>query len=88
MEPHIAKIFNQAPYFNNKVDLREIILLDSQSTMDFFCKQALVTETYKSSSRMTLKSNGGTIVVNHKAKMANYHKKNGSSRETSPTSFL
>ena len=34
-EPHIAKIFNQAQYFNNKLDLREIILLDSQSTMDF-----------------------------------------------------
>ena len=34
-EPHISKLFNQAPDFNNKMNLREIILLDSQSTMDF-----------------------------------------------------
>ena len=42
--------------------------------MDLFCNQALVTETYKSSSIMRLKSNGGTMVVAHKAKMAGYHK--------------
>ena len=53
-DPHIAKLFNQAPDFNNKMDLREIILLDSQSTMDLLCNQALVKETYKSSSSMRL----------------------------------
>ena len=73
-EPHITKLFNQAPDFNNKLDLREIILFNSQSTMDLFCNQALVTETYKYSSSMRLKRNGGTMVVNHKAKMAVYHK--------------
>ena len=73
-EPHIAKLFNQAPDFDNNLDLREIILLDSQSTMDFFCNQALVKETYKSRSSMRLESNGGTMVVTHKAKMAGYHK--------------
>ena len=72
--PHITKLFNQAPDFNSKLDLRKIILLDSQSTMDFSCNQALVTETYKSSSSMRLKSNGGTMIVTHKAKMAGCHK--------------
>ena len=42
--------------------------------MDLLCNQALVTETYKSRNSMRLKSNGGTMVVNHKAKMAGYHK--------------
>ena len=42
--------------------------------MDFFCNRALVTETYKSNISMRLKSNGGTILVTHKAKMARYHK--------------
>ena len=42
--------------------------------MDLFCNQALVTETYKSSSNMRLKRNGGTMIVTHKAKMAGYHK--------------
>ena len=45
-EPHIDKLFNKAPDFNNNLDLREIILLNSQSTMDLFCNQELVTETY------------------------------------------
>ena len=35
-EPHIAKLFNQAPDFNNKLYLRDIILLDIQSTMYLF----------------------------------------------------
>ena len=74
-KPHIAKLFNQAPDFNSKLDLREIIILDSQSTMDLFCNQALVIETYKSSiSSMRLKSNGGTMVLTHKSKMAGYKK--------------
>ena len=67
-EPHIAKLFNKAPDFNKKLDLREITLLDSQPTMDLFCNQALVTETYKSSSSMGIKRNGGTMVVTHKEK--------------------
>ena len=73
-KPHIAKLFNQAPDFNNNLDLREIILLDSQSTMDFFCNLSLVTETSNSISSMRLKSNGGTMVVTHKGKMAGYHR--------------
>ena len=51
LEPHIANLFNQAPDFDNNLDLRKIILLDSQSTMDLFCNQTLVTETSTSSSR-------------------------------------
>ena len=73
-EPHIAKLFNQAQDFNNKLDLMEIILLDIQSTMDFFCNPALVIEMFKSSSSMRLKSNVGNMVVTHKAKIVGYHK--------------
>ena len=83
-EPHIAKLLNQAQYFNNKLDLREIILLDSQSTMDLFFNLELVTETFKSSSSMRLKNSGGTMVVTHKAKMAGHHKCFGLAREPSP----
>ena len=41
-KPRIAKIFNQAQNTNNKLDLREIILLDIQSTMYLFCNPELV----------------------------------------------
>jgi Skp family chaperone for outer membrane proteins len=43
-EPRIAKLFKQAG-LSVKIELREIILLDSQSTMDLFCNAALVIKT-------------------------------------------
>jgi hypothetical protein len=43
-EPRITKLFKQAG-LSVKIDLREIILLDSQSTMDLFCNAALVSKT-------------------------------------------
>jgi hypothetical protein len=42
-EPSIANLFKQA-VSSVKIDLREVILLDSQSTMDLFCNAALVSK--------------------------------------------
>jgi hypothetical protein len=61
-EPRIAKIFKQAGS-SIKLDLKEVILLDSQSTMDIFYNAALVSKISNSRSSMRLKSNGGTMVV-------------------------
>jgi hypothetical protein len=72
-EPRIAKLFKQA-VLSVKINLREIILLDSHSTMDLFCNVDLVSNTCKSTTRMRLKSNGGTIVVTRKATMPGYNK--------------
>jgi uncharacterized protein YodC (DUF2158 family) len=72
-EPQIAKLFKQTHGTKIKLDLREIILLDSQSTMDLICNPALLKRTFKSGTNMRLKSNGGTMTVTHKAKMAGYH---------------
>ncbi len=47
--------------------LRNIILLDSQSTMDLFCNPQLVNSIRKSTKFMKLQSNGGTMTVRHKA---------------------
>jgi hypothetical protein len=47
-EPQIAKLFKQAwTKKHAKLDLREIILLDSQSTMDLICNCALVNKTFR-----------------------------------------
>jgi hypothetical protein len=71
-EPRIAKSFKQAGS-SVKIDLQEVILLDSQSTMDLFCNSALVSKTCKSTTSMRLKSNGGTMVVTRKATMPGYN---------------
>jgi hypothetical protein len=72
-EPRIAKLFKQA-VLSVKIDLRKIILLDSQSTMDLFCNAYLVSKTCKSTTSMRLKSNGGIMVVTRKATMPGYNK--------------
>jgi hypothetical protein len=42
-EPRIVKLFKKAGS-SVKLDLKEVILLDSQSTMDLFCNAALPRE--------------------------------------------
>jgi hypothetical protein len=46
-EPRIAKLFKQSGS-SIKLDLKEVILLDSQSNMDLFCNTALVIKISKS----------------------------------------
>jgi hypothetical protein len=72
-KPRIAKFFKQAG-LSVKIYLREIILLDSQSTMDIFCNAALVSKTCKSTTSMRMKSNGGTMLVTRKATTPGYNK--------------
>jgi hypothetical protein len=72
-EPTIANLFKQAGS-SVKIDLREVILLDSHSTMDIFCNAALISKTRKSTTIMRLKSSGGTMVVTRKATMPGYNK--------------
>jgi hypothetical protein len=72
-EPTIANLFKQAGFLV-KIDLWEVILLDSQSTMDLFCNTALVSKTHKSTTSMRLKSNSDTMVVTRKATMPGYNK--------------
>jgi hypothetical protein len=61
----------RGPKLNN-LALRNIILLDSQSTMDLFCNPLLVHSIKKSKKSMKLQSNGGTMTVNHKASITSY----------------
>jgi hypothetical protein len=72
-EPRIEKLFKQAGS-SVDIDLREVILLDSQSTMDLFCNADLVIKTFKSTTSMRLKNSGGTLVVTRKATMPGYNR--------------
>jgi hypothetical protein len=51
-ELHIAKLFKQMHGTRIKLDLKMVILLDSQSTMDLICDPALAELTFKSSHSM------------------------------------
>jgi hypothetical protein len=72
-EPTIVNLFKQAGS-SVKIDLREVILLDSKSTLDIFCNASLVSKTCKSTTSMRLKSNGGTMVVTQKSTIPGYNK--------------
>ena len=72
-EPRIAKLFKQSHPGKVGLDLRNVILLDSQSTMDLFCNRSMVQKTFKSSHVMRLHSNGGEMNISKKATMAGYH---------------
>ena len=74
-EPKIRNLFKQTEAKKIQLNLREVILLDSQSTMDLVCNEKLVDQTFRSRGSMRLRSNGGTMVVNHKATVPGYHKK-------------
>ena len=55
-----------------QLNLQNVILLDSQSTMDLFCNKRLVNHIYKSKRPMKLQSNGGTMLIKHKASITGY----------------
>ena len=70
-KPHIANIFNYTASRNVGIkinlDLREVILIDSQSKMDIFFDGALVEKTVKPKTKIRLKSNSVTVTVSRLA---------------------
>jgi hypothetical protein len=54
------------------MNLRDMILLDNQSTVDLFCNRKLVSRVWKTDESMTVHGNGGTISTKMKAHITNY----------------
>ena len=54
------------------IDLRNVILMDSQSNMDLLCNPKLVGNIYKAKKNICLQSNGGKMRITHKAQIAGY----------------
>lgn len=56
------------------LDLRNIILLDNESTMDLFCNTKLVNDIRPSQKVISLQSNGGNMKIKMEASITGYHK--------------
>jgi Zinc knuckle len=57
---------------NNKLNLREMQLLDNQSTTDLFCNRKFVTNIRQVKGQVSVKGNGGTLTTNLKADVKGY----------------
>jgi hypothetical protein len=71
-DPRIERLLKQNQGTRPKLDLRDVTLLDSQSTIDQICNKELVKDVSKSSKSMQLKSNGGTTTIHQQARMKGY----------------
>ena len=55
-----------------KVDLRDMVLLDNQSTMDIFCNSRFVKKIWDVDEEMRIHGNGGSLLTKKKALLRNY----------------
>jgi hypothetical protein len=55
-----------------ELDMKEVILLDSQSTIDIFCNRKLLGKIKRSMKPLRLRSDGGSIILNKVATIDNY----------------
>jgi hypothetical protein len=61
-KPSEEVLFKQNHNKKSELDLKNIMLFDSQSTMNLFCNPKLVSNIHETDKRMRLKSNGGTMM--------------------------
>ena len=55
-----------------KIGTRNVIPIDSQSTIDLFYNHKLVENIYNYKKNMRLQSNGGKMLITHNARAVGY----------------
>ena len=68
------KVFKQAHAAADSLDLRQVILLDNESTTDLFCNEEFLTDVRRTKDRLRLHSNGGTMKAQRKGTLPGYIK--------------
>ena len=61
-------------YRGIKNELKTWILLDNQSTTDIFCNKSLLKNIHEVDDKMTIETNGGTLVTKMQGFLKNYGK--------------
>ena len=57
---------------DEQLDLRNVILLENQSTLDLICNKKLATKIEKSNLTMIIQGKGGNLDITHRAKLKGY----------------
>ncbi len=57
---------------NVDLDLRNVLLLDNQSTFDLFCNKKFTSQVTKATNALTMTSNGGGLKITKKCKIPGY----------------
>jgi hypothetical protein len=63
----VATTTNSSSAYQDNLVLCDMLLLDSQSTMDLFCNKTMIISIYTSPALCVLHSNPGEMLISHKA---------------------
>jgi len=70
--PRVADVLKQSHKSLQGLNMKEVILLDSQSTICVFCNKKLLATINTAKSPLRLRSNGGTMLLKKTATTENY----------------
>ena len=70
-----AKVLKQSHNSKKNLDMTEVILLDSQSTICVFCNKNLIGSIEKARKPLFLHSNGDSMLLTKQATIENYNYK-------------
>ena len=65
-------LHNQAK-LNDQLDLKNVILLDNQSTLDLICNKNLTSKIKKLDKNISVQGNEGTLIIKYKARIFGYN---------------
>ena len=59
--------------FTDQLDLKNVILLDNQSTLDLICNKNLTSKIKESDKNIRVQGNGGTLTIKYKDRIPRYN---------------
>ena len=66
-------LINNQAKLTDQLDLKNVILLDNQYTLDLICKKKLTSKLNKLEKKISFQGNGGTRTIKYKARIPGYN---------------